>query len=139
MMSAFFTITNYQEHDELAFVVGKEIYYTGEVPRRPIKKPYSGTLLANRLTNLAYTAFTATAYLKYRTIPSSCQVINPPIRYQVLLRLLPPLKLSGNSFFHSFGDRLLNIFCKRFVQRFNFADNITPQKFKFIIGRRSNR
>jgi len=37
-MSAFFTITNYQEHDELAFVVGKEVYYTGGVPPPPNKK-----------------------------------------------------------------------------------------------------
>jgi hypothetical protein len=41
-MSAFFTIINYQEHDELAFVVGKEVYYTGGVPPPPNKKAVFG-------------------------------------------------------------------------------------------------
>ena len=42
MMSAFFTITNYQGYDELAFVVGKEVYYTGGVPPPPNKKAVFG-------------------------------------------------------------------------------------------------
>jgi hypothetical protein len=42
MMSVFFTITNYQGHNGLAFVVGKEVYYTGGVLPPPNKKAVFG-------------------------------------------------------------------------------------------------